>query len=348
MTAHEHAAATADRSERHEHATVPWTPVTVFIIVSFGLAWLVTLPLYLQDSQESGYASLFSILTVAMMFTPALGTLVVVFLLRTPRVGRMRFLGIWPLRPAKRVVSFTAAMLLLPALLVAAGLAMAAGFGWLHLDLQNFSGYQQLIEWQGGELGSAASAMPPAEVLALIQIVSIPLIGLINVLTLAILGEEIAWRGWLLPALRPLGIWPALLLSGMLWGLWHAPIILLGYNFDRTDVWGVLLMTVGCVIWGILFGWLRLRTGSLWPAVVAHGVFNAAGSTLLVTLPAADHSPNMALVNPLGVSGWIVAGLVVLVLLVVGQFAREPDLAAKRAKPAQGQSPAQVTPSGGE
>jgi hypothetical protein len=141
-------------------------------------------------------------------------------------------------------------------------------------------------------------------------------------------GEELGWRGWLLPALRPLGTWPALLLSGVIWGLWHSPVILLGYNFGRTDVTGVLFMVGGCVAWGVLFGWLRLRSGSVWPAVVAHGSLNAAAG--MVVLFAATH-PDLALAGPLGVAAWLVAAVVILVLLLTGQFRVQPPLAPRRA-----------------
>ncbi len=314
-------------------AQVPWKAVAVFTVAALGLGWLVSLPLYLRDPTDPGYTTLFSTVALAMMFTPAVATLIALFVMRTPRTGKMRFFGFWPLRPAKRVVWFTVAMFLIPALLVGASVAVAAAFGWIQLDLTNFSGFREFIETQPG--AAAADALP-IETVAIIQIIAIPAIGVLNVLTLAILGEEIAWRGWLLPALRPLGVWPALLLSGVIWGVWHAPLILLGYNFNRTDIWGVLLMTAGCVIWGVLFGWLRLRTGSLWPAVAAHATFNAAGSTLLTTVPQAGADMNMALVNPLGVSGWIVVTIVVVALALAGQFRRERQLAAKGAKAVKG------------
>ncbi|MBK0417841.1 CPBP family intramembrane metalloprotease [Leucobacter sp. CSA1] len=173
----------------------------------------------------------------------------------------------------------------------------------------------------------AAAAMPPLGLLVALQIAAIPLNALVG--SIAAFGEEIGWRGWLLPALRPLGAWPALLLSGAIWGLWHTPVILLGYNFNRTDWSGVALMTVGAVVWGVLFGWVRLRSGSVWPAVLGHAALNASAG-LLIWLPAAGEPMEMALVNPLGVSGWIVVAAVVLILLLTRQFGPEPELAPKR------------------
>lgn len=329
-------ASSADRSDRADRPSrVPWPAVAVFVVVSFGLAWLVALPLWMKDQAEPGYAALFQALAGAMMFTPTIAMLVVVFAMRVPRGARLRFLGIWPLRPAKRVVWFIVGAWLAPIALVAATLAISSALGWVKLDLQGFSGLQQVIDAQFAALDPgtaelAASTVPPIAVLAALQIATIPLIGLLNLIPA--LGEELGWRGWLLPALRPLGVWPALLVSGAIWGLWHSPVILLGYNFNRTDLWGVVLMTLGCTAWGVLFGWLRLRSGSIWPSAIGHATFNAAGSTLLITLVAADQQPDMMLVNPLGAPGWIVLVVVVAILALTGQFKREPQLAPKRTR----------------
>ena len=315
-------------------ARVHWPAVAVFVVVAYALAWLVALPLWFGDVESEGFAALFQLLAGAMMFTPTLAMLVVVFFMKRPRRERMRYLGIWPLRPAKRVVWFMVGAWLVPIPLVAATFAVAAAFGWVQLDLQHFSGFAATIEAQlvaadPATAQLAAAAMPPVGLLAALQIAIIPFLGLLNLLPA--LGEELGWRGWLLPALRPLGVWPSLLLSGAIWGLWHSPVILLGYNFNRTDAWGVVFMTLGCAAWGVLFGWLRLRSGSVWPAAIAHGVFNASGSVLLITLLAADQQPNMLLVNPLGVPGWIVLAVVTAILVATGQFKKEPILQKRNA-----------------
>jgi len=99
-------------------------------------------------------------------------------------------------------------------------------------------------------------------------------------------------------------------------------VILLGYNFGRPDVVGLLLMVGGCLAWGVLLGWMRLRCASVWPAVLAHGSLNAvAGAVLLVA--AVGPAPDMALAGPLGVAAWVVLAVVVGVLALTGQFRRD-------------------------
>lgn len=294
---------------------VPWTAVIVFVAVSFALAWLVALPLWLGD----GLAEPISVfLLPVMMFTPAVAALVVTFVMRVPAPGqRARFLGLWPLRPAKRVIWLMVAGWLVPPLLVGLGVLLSAALGFVQLDL-TFAAFAAELE----KAVPAGTPLPPVQIIVFAQLAMIPVGGLFN--SLFAFGEELGWRGWLLPALRPLGTWPALILSGVIWGAWHSPIILLGYNFGRTDITGVLFMIGGCVAWGVLLGWLRLRSASVWPAVIAHGSLNAAAGMIVIFAAA---QPDLALAGPLGVAGWIVAALVVVALVLTGQFRQQPELA---------------------
>ncbi|WP_238439564.1 CPBP family intramembrane glutamic endopeptidase [Microbacterium sp. JZ31] len=308
MTEAELRTATAPTSTR-----VPWAAVAVFVAIAFGLAWLVALPLWLGDGLASPFAG---VILQTMMFAPAVATVVVTFALRRPPRGqRLRALGMWPLKPVGRTVGFTVAAIFVPPLIIAAAVVVSAALGLVRLDLEGFSGLASQLEQAGMD-----TAGIPIAAIAISQLVSIPIGAVIN--AIFAFGEELGWRGWLLHALRPLGTWPALLASGALWGLWHAPVILLGYNFSRPDLLGVLLMVGGCVAWGVLFGWSRLRTGSVWPAVFAHGAINAAAG-LLIVFAAAGQPLDAAIVGPLGLVVWGVLAVVVVILLLTGQFRRD-------------------------
>jgi membrane protease YdiL (CAAX protease family) len=294
---------------------VPWGSVLAFVLIACGLAWLVALPLWTGDGLAEPISSL---LLPVMMCTPAIATLIVTFALRRPPRGeRARFLGLWPLRPAKRVVWLMVVGWLAPPVLVVLSVLVAAALGFVQPDLA-FTGFAAELE----RTLPAGVPLPPIGVVVATQLMSIPVAALVN--SILAFGEELGWRGWLLPTLRPLGTWPALLLSGVIWGFWHSPVILLGYNFGRTDITGVLFMIAGCVAWGILLGWLRLRSASVWPAVLAHGALNAAGGLIVIFAAA---RPDLALAGPLGAAGWIVVALVVVILIATGQFRRQPELA---------------------
>lgn len=90
-------------------------------------------------------------------------------------------------------------------------------------------------------------------------------------------GEEIGWRGFLVPALartKPLG--RVALLSGLIWIVYHAPLILFGeYNAAASPRWySLLCFTVLATSLSLMLAWLRLRTGSFWPAAILHASHN--------------------------------------------------------------------------
>jgi membrane protease YdiL (CAAX protease family) len=90
------------------------------------------------------------------------------------------------------------------------------------------------------------------------------------------LGEEIGWRGYLLPKLTALGLRPALLVSGLLQAIWHVPfIVFTAFYHGDGNAWIVVpLFLTTMTIAGVLFGYIRLASGSVWPPVIAHGMFN--------------------------------------------------------------------------
>ncbi|HHY99103.1 MAG TPA: CPBP family intramembrane metalloprotease [Firmicutes bacterium] len=85
-------------------------------------------------------------------------------------------------------------------------------------------------------------------------------------------GEEFGWRAYLLPKLLPLGQ------MGIIWGVWHWPVIAMGHNYGLNypgAPWlGMLAMVWFTIIVGTFLGWITLRGGSIWPAVIGHGAVN--------------------------------------------------------------------------
>jgi|SRR5215216_1644622 len=95
------------------------------------------------------------------------------------------------------------------------------------------------------------------------------------------LAEEIGMRGYLLPNLLPLGRTRALVLSGLVFATWHMPLILLTPLFPiSNELISVPLFYATVVAATFVYGYLRLYTGSVWPASLAHAVHNAAWGVL--------------------------------------------------------------------
>lgn len=101
-------------------------------------------------------------------------------------------------------------------------------------------------------------------------------------------GEEVGWRGFMFKALAGRGFWSVSLLTGVAWGLWHAPVILQGYNYPQHPLLGVPLFAVFCVLLSPLHTLVRERGGSVWHAAVLHGTFNAAAGVPLLVVTGGD------------------------------------------------------------
>jgi membrane protease YdiL (CAAX protease family) len=96
------------------------------------------------------------------------------------------------------------------------------------------------------------------------------------------LGEELGWRGYLLPQLLSVGWTRAFVLVGLIWAAWHMPLIFLTplYHSAGNRLIVLPLFVATIVAASFFFGYLRVWTGSVWPASIAHSSHNAAWSTL--------------------------------------------------------------------
>ena len=106
-------------------------------------------------------------------------------------------------------------------------------------------------------------------------------------------GEEWGWRGYMMPKLLQLmPKWAAVLLGGVLWGLWHAPLTVAGHNFGVDYVgypWvGIGEMCLMCVLINAFLTLLTERTKSIYPASFCHMVSNNIGSEVLILLAGSD------------------------------------------------------------
>jgi membrane protease YdiL (CAAX protease family) len=90
-------------------------------------------------------------------------------------------------------------------------------------------------------------------------------------------GEEIGWRGFLVPVLaQRFGFAGVALLSGSIWALWHYPLILFGTYSSSAPKWvAILCFTIMILATGVMAAWLRLRYDSVWPAAMLHACHNA-------------------------------------------------------------------------
>lgn len=129
-------------------------------------------------------------------------------------------------------------------------------------------------------------------------------------------GEEYGWRSYLQGELVKMGKVRGVLLVGIIWGLWHAPVILMGHNYPGYPVLGVFLMTLYTIALAFFFGFAMLKSESVWLAAFLHGLNNQVLSFLILMVYRPD-DPVFSF--GVGLYGLVVWALVVAAILILGR-----------------------------
>jgi membrane protease YdiL (CAAX protease family) len=133
-----------------------------------------------------------------------------------------------------------------------------------------------VVLWQ---TGYATFAVPEGTTLV---IVLTAILGSFGGSFLFSFAEELGWRGYLQQRLMPLGARPAVLVTGFLHGLFHMPLLLLTpfYHSAGNKLIVVPLFIGSLTMAGVIYGYLRIVSGSVWPAAIAHSALNTAWQIL--------------------------------------------------------------------
>lgn len=139
-------------------------------------------------------------------------------------------------------------------------------------------------------------------------------------------GEEFGWRGYLLWELAPLGFWRASILIGGVWGLWHAPAIVAGYNYPSFPYVGVLAMVIAGIALSPVYTYVVLKAKSVLAAALLHGVFNGSAGIVIAFASTEDVVLRELVASPVGLAGVIAFGLAATVIGLRGP----PELSRDR------------------
>lgn len=144
-------------------------------------------------------------------------------------------------------------------------------------------------------------------------------------------GEEWGWRGYLLPKLmkRFKVVW-AVLLNGVLWGLWYIPLIVMGHNYGvgyrGFPYTGIIAMCLFCVVQGIILSYVTIKTHSCVPAILGHGMMNGF-STIGIYFSSLENPYNVFLgPAPTGLIGG--AGFIILAAVLLWKLKKEEKTVA--------------------
>jgi membrane protease YdiL (CAAX protease family) len=259
--------------------------IGIYLVIALGGAWASWAVAWLLGALDTGPRG--QALVAAGAFAPALAAVIVrAFVTREGFADaglRPRFRHAWP-------YYLFAWLLPLPVVGIIVVLARLLGLGASPLSLS-----PALI------IGAAVGAL-----------VAAPLF----------IGEEFGWRGYLQPRLfggRPL---PAALLTGLIWGVFHWPLILVGYEGYENVILGLAIFPVFTMLYSLVLGWLRARSGTVWVACVGHAAANGSGGALTAALFL--HGGHFVLLSYAGVLAWIPLGALGALLILGGQLRRSP------------------------
>jgi CAAX protease family protein len=263
-------------------ATVAWRHVAAFILLTYGIAWTIWLPVMgdawhaiATGSTPSSYLA--PSFAVVGMFAPAIAA--VIMRLWVSKEGLRGSLG-----PIRGRLRWFAVALVGPAVFVTAavGIATATGIGGFTLGVNT----------------------PFVTVWLTLLLINAPISAVLT------LGEEYGWRGYLLPKLLPLGEFKASAIIALIWAPWHLPLLMVGLNYLSKNPLAVmafmLLLTLGLSI--LLTRLFVVAGGSVLVVALAHASFNAFGDRLS---DSAHVSGDPFLVSVGGVLGFALMALVI-------------------------------------
>lgn len=247
--------------------------IWIFLTVAFGISWAVGLAIFLTGGlanspeliQGTGLTLALVLLASVYMWGPAIAHII------TRMITKMSWREANLKPKLKKGWPYWLMGWFGPGLLTLLG----AGIFFLVFP-DSFDPQLTMLSDQLKAAGVAEGLINPYQYVLGQTIVALLIAPLLNLV--ATFGEEFGWRAYLVPALARFGCKKALVISGLIWGVWHWPVIMMGHNYGL-DYPGFPWLGLLATLWftlsiGIFFGWLSLKAESVWPAVFAHGALN--------------------------------------------------------------------------
>ena len=288
--------------------------ILIFVLLAFLFAWATALVIFLtgglENSPPISIAGVdvnlaYILLGTAYMFSPATANLIT----RAVTKEGWKNLYLQPHFDKGRWLFYLIAWLL-PGLLTIVGMVV-----FFLIFPKLFDPELTMLKDQLARTGGV-SAINPWLVVIIQTLQALLIAPLLN--ALPTFGEEFGWRAYLQPKLMPLGGRKAVIITGLVWGVWHWPIIMMGYNYGL-DYSGAPFLGPLAMVWftlglAVIFGWVTDKTQSVWPAVIAHGALNGIASLSLIFVRG---NPDLILgPAPVGVIGGLGITIVAVILLL--------------------------------
>lgn len=281
--------------------------INIFIFITFLLTW--TMAFGLMFSSEPINPSTTTLIFMLCMFMPALGAIL------TTVVTKGKLKDLWIKPNIKNNKKYYLISWLLPIFLIIIGFIVYFLLIPSHFD----PSMRDTIESSKAQLSALGSNIPSDSQIRKSILMQLPLAVILAPIAnfLPCLGEELGWRGFLLPNLmEKYSITKSTIISGIIWGIWHAPMIAMGHNYGLGykfyPITGILAMIVFCVVVGTFLSYITIKTHSCIPAVITHAIINGFAASGLVFLSKSNLNPFIgpAPTGIIGGIGFIVVGII--------------------------------------
>jgi membrane protease YdiL (CAAX protease family) len=267
--------------------------VGLFIGVTFALSWFIAILFFALGGKWNTPTSM--IIGAMLMFMPMASAILV-----------QKFIYKEPLKPlgiSFKLNRWWLAAWLLPLLIAFATIGVSLLIPGISFSMEMtgfFERFEGIIPPEQLQQMKDQMIASPIHIfwIALIQV----LFAGITINAVAGFGEELGWRGFLLREFRHTGFWKSSAIIGLIWGIWHAPIILQGHNYPQHPIEGVFMMIILCLLLSPIFSYIRLRSKSVIAAAIIHGSLNATTGLAIMVI----EGGNDLIIGVTGAAGFIV------------------------------------------
>lgn len=285
--------------------------VNKFLLITFAINWTIAAIFSIFFSIKENPIA-YTLIGALYMLVPAIVTMSI------EKFRNWKSLGL-NFRPNRW---FLIAWLGVP---VACALALAVNVIWPGVEFTpDMSGYKAQLDSDAiAALEAQQNAMPvPMIVLLILSSLSAG----ITINAVAALGEELGWRGFMVREYSDLKFWNVALRIGVIWGVWHAPLILLGHNYPQHPVIGVGMMTVWCIMLSIIILYIRLKAKSVIACAIMHGTINASAGIVLIYISGGND-----LINGFtGFTGFIAAAIIIALIALFDSKISKDKIMSKK------------------
>ena len=246
--------------------------ILIYIVITFALTWayclLIVYPIANGEALSGVPALATQLVVAAAMFFPAIGVML------TRLFTKEGLKAAWLKPNLRKNLKYYLLAWFGPGILTFAGMGIYFLLFPDQLDL-SFGYFTATLEAAGAPVETLPMSVGMLMLVQALQ--AFFLAPIMNFVTC--FGEEWGWRGYLLPKMKNLlPTVPMLLLTGTIWGLWHAPLTIIGHNYGLGyrgfPFTGIAMMCVFCIVLGVFLSYVTLKTKSCIPAVLGHGAVN--------------------------------------------------------------------------